>query len=202
MTRARLNLFGSGSSAAALDPDARLALQAQSGSSAAFEALVKRHQAGVRAFLRRIGGDFAADDLAQETFLTVWRKLGQWRGEGSFKGWLYAIAVRAAHDGRRSEARARGRDMAWLQDVGSDGPADAGAGVDARIDLDRAMAGLPPDQRAVLALCYGAGLSHGEAAEALGLPLGTVKSHAARGRDRVLACFNEMNDTAPTGRTA
>jgi RNA polymerase sigma-70 factor (ECF subfamily) len=60
---------------------------------------------------------------------------------------------------------------------------------EARLDLDRVLKGLSPEQRAAIALCYGEGMSHGEAAEALALPLGTVKSHVLRGRAKVLAAF-------------
>lgn len=60
---------------------------------------------------------------------------------------------------------------------------------EARMDLDKVMGVLSPEQRAAMALCYGEGMSHAEAAEALGLPLGTVKSHVVRGRAKVLAEF-------------
>ncbi|NDC60110.1 MAG: RNA polymerase sigma factor, partial [Alphaproteobacteria bacterium] len=63
------------------------------------------------------------------------------------------------------------------------------AGVEARIDLDRILALLSPEQRAAMALCYGEGMSHAEAAEALGLPLGTIKSHVLRGREKALAAL-------------
>lgn len=58
--------------------------------------------------------------------------------------------------------------------------------VDAHIDLARALETLTPDQRAVVALCLGAGLSHRETAEVLDLPLGTVKSHVERGRSKLM----------------
>lgn len=68
---------------------------------------------------------------------------------------------------------------------------DDRSGNEARLDLDRVMSALSPEQRAAVALCYGEGMSHAEAAEALGLPLGTVKSHVLRGRAKVLAGFGE-----------
>jgi RNA polymerase sigma-70 factor (ECF subfamily) len=69
--------------------------------------------------------------------------------------------------------------------------ADERSAADARLDLDRAMALLSPEQRAAIALCYGEGMSHSEAAEALGLPIGTVKSHVLRGRAKILGQFGE-----------
>src|SRR6201996_6937105 len=67
---------------------------AAAGDAAAFGALVREHQSRVRGFLRRLTrGDAAlADDLAQETFLEAFRKIAQYRGEGSFGGWLCGIA--------------------------------------------------------------------------------------------------------------
>ena len=62
---------------------------------------------------------------------------------------------------------------------------------DARIDLQRAMMALPEAQRAAVALCLAAGVSHGDAATLLGLPLGTVKAHVARGRATLLSMLGE-----------
>jgi RNA polymerase sigma factor (sigma-70 family) len=172
------------------DPDGVLVGQARQGSPLAFERLVLKHQNGIRAFLRRISGP-DADDLAQETFLTAWKKLHQWRGQGSFKSWLYSIAWRTALSARRATQRRETRDHTWHMET--DSLPDVQAGTDARLDLDRVLAALPEDQRAVLAMCYGAGMSHGEAAAALSLPLGTVKSHAARGRDKALALLTDLH---------
>ena len=88
---------------------------------------------------------------------------------------------------RSSKASQRREDtvMAEAETVHDDRAAN-----DARLDLDRVMAVLSPEQRAAMALCYGEGMSHAEAAEALGLPLGTVKSHVVRGRAKVLAEFD------------
>src|SRR5262249_52354779 len=81
----------SGSISAAMD---EWALRASKGDAAAFGFLVRRHQGQVRGFLLRVtGGRHAlADDLAQETFLEAWAKIAQFRGQGSFAGWLLGIA--------------------------------------------------------------------------------------------------------------
>jgi RNA polymerase sigma-70 factor (ECF subfamily) len=169
--------------------DEALARDAKRGSSAAFESLVRRNQSLVRGFLRRLcAGDAAmADDLAQETFFTAWRKVSSFEEKGSFKSWLCRIAYTQFLQSRRSaKASQRREDEAMaLADVTE----EHGPGVEARLDLDRAMAVLSPDQRAALALCFGEGMSHGEAAEALGMPLGTLKSHVLRGRAKVLEQF-------------
>ena len=117
----------------------------------------------------------------------AWRRIGAFEAKGAFKGWLCRIAYTQFLQNRRSaKASARREDavMAEAETVHDDR-----AGNEARLDLDRVMAVLSPEQRAAMALCYGEGMSHAEAAEALGLPLGTVKSHVVRGRAKVLAEF-------------
>jgi len=169
-------------------PDEALALDAKRGSTSAFEALVRRNQSLVRGFLRRLTGSAAhADDLAQETFLMAWRRIGSYQGTGSFKGWLVRIAYTQFLQERRSRQSATKRDEAYMMDAET--TQNDAAGVEARIDLDRVLAFLSPEQRAAMALCYGEGMSHAEAADALGLPLGTVKSHVLRGREKALAAL-------------
>ena len=168
--------------------DAQLIDAARRGDRLAFTRLVQDHQQAVRGFLRRACGDFAeADDLAQETFLTAWERLAQVRGESSMRTWLCAIAFRKLQQGRRSLARTRQRDTAYYDTLDqSEGPLDPAL----RIALTKAMEALPLDQRACVALCLGAGFSHTEASQALELPLGTVKSHVNRARERLLAALD------------
>lgn len=153
------------------------------GDARAFEQLVRRHQGMVRAQLRRLlHGDAArADDLAQETFLLAWRKLHQFRGESRFATWLYRIAYFCfLQSARRSPLPAdpRGDEAAGAQ------PSVSGE-VALRLDLERAMRGLSGDEQAVLLHVAQLGLSHEEAAYVLSMPLGTVKSHARRGKDKL-----------------
>ena len=157
---------------------------ARSGSSQAFSRLVERHQQAVRGFLRRACGDAAlADDLAQETFLAAWSRIKRFDGRSTFRSWLCGIASHRHLGDRRSALRSPKRDGDWAEaQVQS---LRAGA-ADDRLALQDAMAGLPAEQRAAVALCLAADFSHGEAAAALNLPLGTVKSHVARGRAKLL----------------
>jgi len=173
--------------------DASLVAAARAGSNAAFSRLVARHQAPVRAFLRRtLGGSFdLADDLAQDVFVAAWGSLGRLKDPSGFRSWLYGIAWRRAQDAMRACLRGQARDRAWLE------AAERAAGVspEDRMSLEAAMATLSEDQRACVALCLADGWSHAEAAEALRIPLGTVKSHVARGRARLLAALTgEPND--------
>ncbi len=166
------------------DEEARLIAAARSGDSRAFAALVGAHRQAVRGFLRRFTGHWAdADDIAQEAFVTAWRKLSRFEGRSTFRSWVSGIGFRIARDARRAHGRSTVRDTAWAdhQDGG-----EATAPLEDRIALEAAMADLPDEQRAAVAMCLGEGFSHSEAAGILNLPLGTVKSHVARGRERLL----------------
>lgn len=194
-----------GASPLALLEDEVLAERAAGGSQLAFGVLVARHQGALRTWLRRIGPTpDLADDIAQETFIAAWRQLVRWQGQGRFRSWLFAIAANKAADARRTAGRSAARDTRWQAERPlAFEPASA---LEASLDVDRALATLPEPQRIVVALCFGAGFSHQEAADILGLPLGTVKSHAARGRDRMLASLTTPEpaaapqaEPAPTG---
>jgi len=175
-----------------LTDDAELVLRAREGSDAAFAGLVARHQATVRGFLRRtLGGGWAeADDVAQDTFLAAWRTLRSLKEPAGIRAWLLGIAWRRAQDRIRSRRRAAARDAAWLDQVETPN----GIANEDRMALAEAMADLAPDVRACVALCLADGWSHGEAAAALDLPLGTVKSHVARGRARLLKALGGPDD--------
>ena len=170
------------------DADAPLIAAARAGDRGAFARLVRMHQQGVRGFLRRACGNFAeADDLAQDTFLSAWERIGQFRGESSLRSWLCGIAWRKLLASRRSTSRARKRDAAYHDLSEGDGALDSAV----RVALAKALAALPLDQRACVAMCLAAGYSHTEAALALEMPLGTVKSHVLRGRERLLAALGD-----------
>jgi RNA polymerase sigma factor (sigma-70 family) len=152
---------------------------AAAGDSAAFGLLVRQHQSQLRGFLRRLTrGDHAlADDLAQETFLEAWRKIAQFRGEGSFAGWLMRIGW------SRYLMTARQRKLEPLEEQNDLPSSDADSHV--RLDLEKAMAQLSAPERAALTVCYALGYSNEEGADILAMPLGTLKSHVARGREKL-----------------
>jgi RNA polymerase sigma-70 factor (ECF subfamily) len=157
------------------------------GNRDAFGELVRRHGSGVRALLRRMGADPAtADDLAQDAFLAAFEQIADFRGEGAFAGWIKRIAARLYIRRWRRELRGSLTLEGPDHDLGGGQGADRGeAGANARIDLDEALKGLSDVERLCVSLCYGAGLSHTEAAAALNAPLGTVKSHVKRGLDKL-----------------
>jgi RNA polymerase sigma-70 factor, ECF subfamily len=153
-----------------------------------FAELVARHQSKVRTVLRRLTrGDTAlADDLAQETFVLAWRNLSRFRFEARFSTWIYRIAFNAW----QSEVRKK-REVQLEVDA-DDLPAGPEAydelpDIASRLDLERAMATLSDGERAAITACYYADLSHEEAAAALGMPLGTVKTHVLRAKAKLRA---------------
>ncbi|NQE64259.1 RNA polymerase sigma factor [Caulobacter sp. RHG1] len=164
--------------------DAALVRQARAGSQAAFARLVAIHEKPLRGFLRKSGW-IDADDIAQEAFVAAWAGLPKLREDEGFRAWLYGVAWKKALSQRRGAQRAAARDEAWRGEQELEAAAEVGP--EDRMALEAALATLPEDQRACVTLCLGQGWSHAEAAEALGLPLGTVKSHVVRGRERLLA---------------
>jgi RNA polymerase sigma-70 factor (ECF subfamily) len=172
----------------AASPDDTLVAAAAAGAPLAFARLVERRQQALRAFLRRLCGDWAlADDLAQETFLAAWSNLGRLRQGADVAAWLFGIGYHKYLGARRGARRACARETLWGEETAESGafaPED-------RLALKKAMADLPVERRACVALCLAAGYSHAQAAEALGLPAGTVKSHVARGKARLLAALGE-----------
>lgn len=168
-----------------MDDDGALIAAARAGSASAFPRLVDRHQEPVRAFLRTLISDHhEAEDLAQETFLTAWTQLPSWRGDSSLRTWLCAIAWRKASGARRALARGLARDNAYAERTALEQPREVDA--EDRLALAGALATLPFECRGAVSLCLSGDFSHAEAAGILGIPVGTVKSHVARGRERLL----------------
>jgi RNA polymerase sigma factor (sigma-70 family) len=151
----------------------------------AFGELVRRYQSPVRAFLARLarGDAHLADDLAQETFVKAWRKLHTYRGGAKFSTWLFGIA----YNEFRTVARQR-KELA-LEDVDepmaeTEKTATASRN-DLRLDLTEALKGLSSQERAAVVLCCQNSLTHEEAAQVLDCPLGTLKTHVLRGKEKL-----------------
>ena len=182
------------STARASAHDLELVALTATGGRDAFGELIRRHGSAVRGLLRRMGADPAlADDLAQDAFLAAFQQISDFRGEGTFQAWVKRIAARLYVKRWRREAKGQAAALMAMEDG-----ADAiEAQNDDRIDLDEALRGLPRAERLCVSLCYGAGLSHAEAAEALNAPLGTVKSHVKRGLDKLRRRLAPGRDFGP-----
>jgi RNA polymerase sigma-70 factor (ECF subfamily) len=163
---------------------------AQGGDRAALEALLRRHHDRLYAVCRRLTGDDAdAADACQEALVAVVRGLPRFDARSSFSTWAYRVATNAALDELRR--RRRRPDPGLPREWGTeawDGPAGAppDAAVDTqvadRLDVDAALQRLSPELRGAVVLRDLAGLSYQEIAEALDVPIGTVRSRIARGR--------------------
>lgn len=165
--------------------------RAATGDRTAFAALVQAHQGYLRKLLGRVcrGDQARADDLAQEAFVRAWRALPQFRGEARFRTWLTRLAYSAL------SAERPALPLADNVPPDADAHGDFAPEADWRIDLDRALAGLSEAQRHALLLCYGADLSHAEAAQVLGWPLGTVKTQVLRAKARLRAQLSAWEPT-------
>lgn len=160
------------------------------GSEKAFNALIDRHSQAVRGFLRRLMGNAAdADDIAQETFLAAWQEIHSYRGGATLRSWLCAIAWRKAQGAQRAWARRRSREARYHAATSCDGQPESSA--EDRLAVQQALLALPIKQRAAVVLCLAEGFTHTEAADALGLPLGTVKSHVSRGKVVLVGALGE-----------
>ncbi len=169
--------------ASAVDSSAELVARACRGDMGAFEDLYRRHAGRVYGLcLRMTGQPESAEDLTQDTFVSAWRSLSGYEGRSSFSTWLHRIAVNAVLARRRSP---QGRnEISMTDDAGGqmDFEAEAAMDVAMPIDIERAIAALPPGARDVVVLHGIYGYSHGEAAEMLGVAVGTCKAQLHRAR--------------------
>ena len=158
--------------------------------TAAFGELIRRHQSQVRNFLRRLTGDIAAaDDLAQDSFLHAWNKLQTFTGRGSFIGWLLKIAYTTFLQSRRRVRRYSQvlDDAAYIAATESTRYTQ---GIDETPDVDKMLAILTAEERAIVIMSYACGLSHREISDATGLPAGTVKSVIFRSKEKIRTSFD------------
>jgi RNA polymerase sigma-70 factor (ECF subfamily) len=131
-----------------------------------------------------------ADDLAQETFLLAYRNLRSFRQEAKFSTWLYRIAYNAFLADTRKMKELPLPDDTDVDDLASVDHNDAipvARGAALSVDLARAMATLSEAERAAIVQCYHNDLSHEEAAFVLGCPVGTVKTHILRAKQKLKA---------------
>lgn len=193
--------------ASAVDPDRELVDRWQAGDLGAFEVLIRRHQRRVFGLLLRMLGNVQeAEDVAQETFLNLHRHGHRFRSQSRFSTFLYRVAVNAALNRRRSLGRRRLRREALerRQEAGEDlpqgprGPEDAAAGGQVQVEVQRAIATLPPHLRVPLVLFDIEGLPYAEVASVLQVAEGTVKSRIHRARQALRERLREFVD-GPAG---
>lgn len=168
-----------------------VALAVASQDTAAFGELIQRHQSQVRNFLRKLTGGALdeADDLSQEAFLHAWDKLQTYSGKGSFIGWLLKVAYTTFLQSKRKSKRyAEVLDEAGhVADMESRSYTEDTEEVS---DLDKLLAVLTEEERAIMVMSYACGLSHREIGDATGMPVGTVKSVIFRGKEKIRTSFD------------
>ncbi|MGH8874265.1 MAG: RNA polymerase sigma factor [Acidimicrobiia bacterium] len=169
------------------DYDQALLTRFLDGDEKAFDELMRRHEDRVFSVcLRTMGDREAALDATQETFITLFRKAAQYHGGAALGTWLYRIAINTCYDLHRRARRRAAEPLPEGHDPPDPTGADAFSAVELRPDLERALAAIPTDFRMAVVLSDLQGLPLQKVAEALGVPVGTVKSRIFRGR-RMLA---------------
>jgi RNA polymerase sigma-70 factor, ECF subfamily len=179
-------LGASGGTAAADDSDFALAQRAAGGDTAAFEELYDRHSRRVYSLcLRMTQNPTEAEDLSQDVFVQLYRKVGMFRGDSQFTTWLHRMTVNQV----LMHFRRRGVRLEHTSEDGELPPQTVAGTEDARrmpvvdrIALDRALAQLPPGYRAVFVLHDVEGYEHEEIARILGCAAGTSKSQLHKAR--------------------
>ena len=174
--------------------DEALAGAAAAGQRQALEELLGRHLDRIHAICRRVTGHPEdALDATQEALLAVARGVHRYDGRSAFTTWLYRVATNAALD----EVRRRARRPVPTEPVGEGpaGPVSVDGMVGARIDVDAALATLTPEFRAAVVLRDLCDLDYAEISEALGIPIGTVRSRIARGRAAIATHLSTGDDS-------
>ena len=163
--------------------DQQLARRAARGDTAAFEVLVERHQHRLYTLALRVTlSEADARDCVQEGLIAAWRAMHRFRGDASFSTWMYRIVLRKAYDALDRRAR----DAVPAEEIVA---VAAATSPDERLDLIAALGRLEPEFRAVAVACDVLGMSMEEAAEALEIPPGTVRSRLYRARGRLAAAL-------------
>jgi RNA polymerase sigma factor (sigma-70 family) len=171
--------------------DAAIAARARRGEADAFEELYKAHSGRVYALCLRLTADpVQARELTQDVFVRAWEALPEFRGDANITTWLHRIAVNAMLMQRRTDRRRNARvtladdesDDSGAPIDGTAGPADVGMA----IDLERAVAALPPGVRRAFVLHDVEGYSHEEIAHMTGLAAGTLRAQLHRARQLLI----------------
>jgi RNA polymerase sigma-70 factor (ECF subfamily) len=160
-----------------------LVARARAGSAEAFEALYRREAGRVYGLALRLTGDRArATELTQDVFVRAWERLATFRGEAPVSAWLRRITVTALLEGARTDRRRLARVALAGDEIVDAAPAPTRRDVEAGIDLERAVAALPPAARTVFVLHDVEGYRHEEIARMTGTAAGTCRAHLHRAR--------------------
>jgi RNA polymerase sigma-70 factor, ECF subfamily len=177
------------------DSDAELVRRFLEGDKAAFGELTRRHERRVyNLAYRMLGNPEEARDATQETFLSCFRNLRKFRGDAAFSTWLHRIAVNTCYDSLRKRGAASTFGVEPPRSLAAPDPVDQ---VVASVDVQQALLAVPPEFRAVLVLHEIQDLPVDRIAEAMQIPVGTVKSRLHRGRLALARALGGEPDTVP-----
>lgn len=161
---------------------ADLVARAQAGDRSAFDGLYTEHVGHVYAVCLRMTGErMRAEQLTQDAFVCAWRSLGTFRGQSAFSTWLHRLAVNVVLEDERRTKR-RERRITVVEDVAMYDAAGRTADTESRLELERAIAALPPGARQVLVLHDIEGYRHEDIAQMMGIAVGTAKAQLHRAR--------------------
>jgi RNA polymerase sigma-70 factor (ECF subfamily) len=177
-----------------MDQLTRLLFDAQRGDRAALERFVAATHDDVTAMCRYLGDRDTADDLAQEAYERAFASLHRFRATGPAKHWLLTIARRTCADEtrrrsrrRRTEQRVAGMPGHDTGDLNPDSPPP---------EFEELLYQLDDDRRAAFVLTQLTGLRYEEAAELLGVPIGTIRSRVSRAREQLVAALDASENAA------
>lgn len=182
--------------------DEDLISSVQTGDGQAFSTLYDRHsRAAFSLAYRMMGERHAAEDLAQDAFLKVWRGAASYRSErGSVRTWILSIVHNRGIDQLRSQASRRRTQERVEATAARSQPSEAFAESwrnTQREQVRRALETLPHEQLKILELAYFSGYTHVEISELLGLPLGTVKGRMRLGLKKIRDHFDSRDAAVP-----
>jgi RNA polymerase sigma-70 factor (ECF subfamily) len=161
-----------------LPDDADDAMRAARGDTAAFERLYHRYYERVHTLARRMVGPANADDAAQDVFFRAWTKLASYRADAAFTTWLHRLALNVFIR-RASRVRLVAQTTVSITDQPMVAPSSS---EDARLDVESALAVLPPELRAAVVLHDVEGYSHQEIGDLLGISLSAARMRLYRAR--------------------
>jgi RNA polymerase sigma-70 factor (ECF subfamily) len=192
--------------------EAGLAQSARAGSEEAFRELVRRFERPVYTLvLRMVHDPGTAEELAQDVFVKAYRRLDTYDPERRFGSWLFKIAHNTTIDHLRKSApdlvsleagSEEGGGLAAVLANPGESPEAAAERSDLARDLERAISALRPEYREAVVLRHQEGLSYEEISEAMGLPLGTIKTHLHRARKELAVTLRARGWAPETGSGA
>lgn len=162
----------------------------------AFNELARRHRPALIAFLKSLGGPSdLAEDAAQESFILAYRKIGQFRFSSNFRTWLFRIAYRERARLGKKDTQLDKKRQAFQADLNTPTPPDS----DVLLDVGKGLAELSELERTAIILCDAYELSHGDAADMMNAPLGSVKTYVRRARRKMREFFDHEQEGQADG---